>query len=75
VRTRLRAPADGTEVTTSGSWRLLSARSIAALQALRVPHLTIGIEMTRLASLPHTGQLTVSGAVPRGRVTSKTPSC
>jgi hypothetical protein len=71
---RLRAPVEGSEVTTSGSWRLFSACSIAADKAVRDPHLSMGIEKTRLASLPHTEHVTDSGAVPSGRVTSNTPS-
>ncbi len=70
----LRAPVEGNEVTTSGSSRLFSAWSIAATKAVRDPHLTMGIEKTRLASLPHTEHVTDSGAVPSGRVTSNTPS-
>lgn len=71
---RLRAPAEGTEVTTSGSWRLFSARSIAAVQAVRGADLSIGAETIRLASLPHAEQGTDAGAVPIGRVISNTPS-
>ena len=73
---RLRAPVEGNEVTTSGSSRLFSAWSIAATKA-RDPRESenMGIEKTRLASLPHTEHVTDSGAVPSGRVTSNTPSC
>jgi hypothetical protein len=71
---RLRAPLAGNEVTTSGSWRLFSARSIAADQAERVPLMTVGSEMTRLASPPHREHVTDSGALPSGRVISNTPS-
>jgi hypothetical protein len=34
----------------------------------------MGVENTRLAALPHTGQVTDGGAVPSGRVTSNIPS-
>ena len=44
------------------------------MKAVRDPHLTMGIEKTRLASLPHTEQVTDCGAVPSGRVTSNRPS-
>jgi len=70
---RLRAPVEGSEVTTSGSSRLFSAWSIAATKA-RDPRESIGIEKTRLALLLHTAHVTDSGAVPSGRVTSNTPS-
>jgi hypothetical protein len=70
---RLRAPVEGSEVTTSGSSRLFSAWSIAATKA-RDPRESMGIEKTRLASLLHTAHVTDSGAVPSCRVTSNTPS-
>jgi hypothetical protein len=47
---------------------------MAAVHALRDPHRIMGIEMTRLASPPHTEHATDSGAVPSGRMTSNTPS-
>jgi hypothetical protein len=47
---RRRAPCEGGVVTTSGSKRLFSARSIAAVQALRVPVLNIGAEIIRRAA-------------------------
>ncbi len=70
---RLRAPVEGSEVTTSGSSRLFSAWSIAATKA-RDPRGSMGIEKTRLDSLLHTAHATDSGAAPNGRVTSNTPS-
>jgi len=70
---RRRAPVDGSDLTTSGSSRLFSARSIAASTA-RDPRKSTGTEKTRRASMLHTVQVTDSGAVPSGRVTSKTPS-
>ena len=69
---RLRAPVEGSELTTSGSSRLFSAWSIAANRA-RDPRKSMGAEKTRLASLVHTVHVTDSGAVPSGRVTSNTP--
>jgi len=66
-------PADGSELTTSGSYRLFSACAIAADQALRVDVITIGAEMTRREGSPQTAQATVSGAVPSGRWMSKLP--
>ncbi len=74
IGVRLRAPVEGSEVTTSGSSRHFSAWSIAATKA-RDPRESMGIEKTRLASLLHTAHVTDSGAVPTGRVTSNTPSC
>jgi hypothetical protein len=47
---------------------------MAANTAERDPRLTIGIENTRLASLPQTEHVTDCGAVPSGRLISKTPS-
>ena len=70
---RRRAPVDGSDLTTSGSSRLFSAWSIAASTA-RDPRKSRGIEKTRVASLLHTVQATDTGAVPNGRITSKTPS-
>ena len=70
---RLLLPVEGTEVTTSGSWRLFSAWSIAANKAVRDPLLTMGTEKTRLASVPHTKHVADSGAIPSGRVISNTP--
>jgi hypothetical protein len=72
---RRRAPCEGGVVTTSGSKRLFSARSIAAVQALRVPVLNIGAEIIRRAAWPQAGQPTDAGAVASGRITSNTPSC
>ena len=60
-------------MTTSGSWADFSARSIAAPSARGVD-VSMGGEKTRLASLPHAGQETDSGAVPSARVTSNAPS-
>lgn len=73
IRPGLRAPAEGTEVTTSGSLRLFAAWSIAATTA-REPRNSTGTEKTRLDSLLHTVQVADSGAVPSGRANSNTPS-
>jgi hypothetical protein len=70
---RLWAGAGGNEVTTSGSWRVFSAWSIAAASAGGVD-VSIGGEKTRLASPLHTGHTIDSGAVPSGRATSNAPS-
>jgi hypothetical protein len=70
---RLLAPVEGTELTTSGWWRLFSARSIAADKAVRDPLLTMATEKTRFASLPHTKHVTESGAIPIGRIISHPP--
>jgi len=74
TRAGLRAPVEGSDVTTSGSCALFSACSIAADQAERDVHMTMGIETIRLASLPHAGHAADSGAVPSGRDISNTPS-
>jgi len=71
---RLRAPADGTDVTTSGSWALFSARSIAPNRAGRDPQRIIGAETILLAGPPQSAHGTDSGAVPIGLTTSNTPS-
>jgi len=63
----------GKEVTTSGSSRVFSARSIAPTSAGGTDEI-IGAEYTRLASLPHTGHVTDAGAVPIGCVASTIPS-
>ena len=73
IGVRLRAPVEGSEVTTSGSSRLFSAWSIAANKA-RDPRNSMGAEKTRIASLLHTAHPIDSGAVPSGRETSNTPS-
>jgi hypothetical protein len=70
---RLRAPVEGSEVTTSGSSRLFSAWSIAAAKA-RGADESMGAEKIRLASLLQTGHVIDFGAVPSGRITSNTPS-
>jgi hypothetical protein len=72
---RLRAPLDGSEVTTSGSYRLLSAWSIAAVQATCDADLNRAVEKTRMAWLPQAAHGTDGGAVPSGRMTSNEPSC
>jgi hypothetical protein len=58
----------------SGSWRVFSAWSIAATTS-RGTNMSMGLEKTRLASLPHTGHGVDAGAVPIGRVMSNAPSC
>ena len=67
------AGAGGSDVTTSGSWRVFSSWSSAATSA-RGANETIGLEKTRAASLAHAGQAIDAGAVPIGRVTSNAPS-
>ncbi len=67
-------PVEGSELTTSGSYRLFSAYAIAADQALRLDVSTIGAEMIRREAPPQTTQATDSGAVPSGRWMSKLPS-
>ena len=62
----------GRLVTTSGSSRVLSARSIAVIAALDARE-SIGAVYTLIASLPQVGQLTPSDTVPTGRLTSKPP--
>jgi hypothetical protein len=66
-------PGDG-ELITSGSYRLLSARSIALFHPLFEADLSMGIEKTRFDSVPQIGQGSVAGAVPIGRITSNSPS-
>ncbi|HWT22521.1 MAG TPA: hypothetical protein VN213_03350 [Solirubrobacteraceae bacterium] len=63
----------GSEVTTSGSCRVLSSWSKAATSA-RGASESMGLENTRPASLAHTGQAIDAGAVPIGNITSNAPS-
>jgi hypothetical protein len=70
---RLWTGAGGNDVTTSGSWRVFSAWSIAVASAGGVD-ISIGGEKIRLASPPHTGHPIASGAVPSARATSNAPS-
>ena len=58
---RLRAPARGSEVTTSGSSRLFSAPSMAATSRRGANDPSIGAEKARRASLPHAGQVADRG--------------
>jgi hypothetical protein len=62
-------------VTTSGSYRLFSARSIAAVKATGALFLIIGTDIILTALAPHTEQMMDSGASPIGRLISITPSC
>jgi hypothetical protein len=71
---RIRAPADGGDVTTSGSLRVFSACSSMVTWSRRVDR-SIGLEKTRRAWAPHRSQVIDSGAVPSGNLTSSnTPS-
>lgn len=74
VGVRWCAGARGSEVTTSGSWRVFSAWSIAATSAGGANDDSNGVEKTRRASPWHVGQLTDVGAVPIVRSTSNAPS-
>ena len=71
----LRAPVEGSDVTTSGSVRVFSACSIAATRSRRGDRGSIGLEKTRRAWSPQRSQATDSGAVPSGNLTTNdTPS-
>ena len=69
---RLRAPAGGREVTTSGSSRVFSAWSIAAARPGGVD-VSMGFEKIRLAWRSHTGHAIDAGAVPIARIASNAP--
>jgi len=71
---RRRDPAGGNEVTTSGSWRLFSARSMAATTA-RGAIESMGLEKIRLASRRQIGHATDFGGAPTRPFTSNPPSC
>ncbi|CAA9478105.1 MAG: hypothetical protein AVDCRST_MAG38-1870 [uncultured Solirubrobacteraceae bacterium] len=71
---RRRAPAGGSDVTTSGRSRVFSAWSIAETSSLGIDDLSIGLENTRGDGAPHPGHATEAGAVPSGRMMSKRPS-
>ena len=61
-------------MTISGWSRLFSAFSTADFSAGGANEASIGAEKTRAAPFPHRGHVIASGGVPRGRVTSNTPS-
>jgi hypothetical protein len=67
------AGAGGKDVTTSGSWRLFSALSIAATTA-RGASDNMGAVKTRLPSRPQTGHDAEAGGAPSGARTSNAPS-
>jgi hypothetical protein len=60
-------------VTTAGSDRVASVRSIRAVR-VRSAVPSIGAVITRALAAPHTGQGTDDGAVPIGRPISTSPS-
>jgi hypothetical protein len=73
IRCVRRRPDNGSEVTTSGSSRDLSARSMAAMTR-RSARDSMGALKTRAASPPHDGQAARGPALPMGASTSNTPS-
>jgi hypothetical protein len=72
---RLRAPAAGTELTTSGSCLLFSARSMAPNQAERDERTNLGADICRRASPPHCGHCPREDAAPMGSINSNVPCC
>jgi hypothetical protein len=69
-----RIPDGGRDVTTSGSWRLFSALSMAENSDERRPLSTIGADSIRWAWLPQLGQGALDGALPSRRVMLNAPS-
>jgi hypothetical protein len=68
-----RTPDGGSDVTTSGSWRLFSALSMAENIGERRPLSTIGADSMRWAWLPQLGQGACDGALPRRRMMLNAP--
>ena len=68
-----RTPDGGSDVTTSGSWRLFSALSMAENSDERRSLSTIGADSMRWAWPPQLGQRARDGALPRRRMMLKAP--
>jgi hypothetical protein len=68
-----RTPDGGRDVTTSGSWPLFFALSMAENTNERRPLSTIGAANMRWARLPQLGQDAFDGALPSGRMILNAP--